>query len=199
MLQGFSGTAAQALSAARSDNRELFIHEILGYQGNPERRSEMLFLVKFEDSTSDWLTFTAIEPTIQFDDFCRSYDPSLTMLLTSLENLKALHAEIKRTKIKPTLTDTSVYVNVRTLHYDRYDNMDTLPNHLCTNYFLPATYGRINARANTIALTIPLLNYSVTVTPYYIHYHGHKSSLKPADVLITEDNIKMFDIKSLVK
>jgi hypothetical protein len=66
----FYGTEEQALDTALRDDDQFFVTSILNYRGNPEKRSEMQFLVLYQDDSTHWVNYSSdISSTEIFEIF----------------------------------------------------------------------------------------------------------------------------------
>ena len=191
----FVGSSEDALAAARYDNSHYVVKCIKGYRGNPEIRSEMLFLVEYEDSDTHWLTFKEIQDTIQFEEFCRlSKLPIMRTLLISAEQAKKDQSSISKVEISATLPNTHFYCNIRTLHYYKYDQLTMLPNHHTSEYYVAAEYGNRSRNKLSIQVRIPLFHKRFEVSNYYVVMHGSKTSMNSDETLITQELIQQYHI-----
>jgi hypothetical protein len=69
-LKLFFGSAEEAFRLAQLDADQHVIQAILAYDGNPEKRRDMRFLVHFADDSKHWLQWSKdISDTVQFEDF----------------------------------------------------------------------------------------------------------------------------------
>ena len=69
-LQLFIGSRESAIKLARLDDDQFIIDRILGYTGDPEKRSSMQFLVCYEDGEELFVKYSLdISSTKAFEDF----------------------------------------------------------------------------------------------------------------------------------
>ena len=108
-LKLFVGDQAQARDAAMRDQDQYSIDVVLNYQGNPLRRSETRYYVRFKDSDTRWLTYTRdLFETVQFNDFV-STRPELSILNLPAASVSKFITYVKRKcgfkgKLPPTYT-----------------------------------------------------------------------------------------------
>ena len=86
-LKLFAGDQVSAREAAMRDQDQYAVDTILTYQGNPLRRSETRYYVRFNDGDERWLPYTSdLYDTVQFGEFIllhRSCTFSLCLRLAS--------------------------------------------------------------------------------------------------------------------
>ena len=138
-VKPFFGSADEAYKAAMTDNDQYVIIEILNYKGDPERRSEMSFLVSFEDGDHVWIPFNQdLVTTEKFVVFCES-KPELKPLLYTLGEWKRLKAEINAGGIQGVEPGMTCFVNLRAWGWDYFEQIG-LPDTMERNYMVPCEY-----------------------------------------------------------
>ena len=80
-VKPFFGSKAEAYEAAKVDDDQHLIIDILDYRGEPEKRSTMFFLVEFEGNDTVWLGYNAdLAASKPFETYCLGL-PQLEPLL----------------------------------------------------------------------------------------------------------------------
>jgi hypothetical protein len=158
-LKRYLGDAAQAKEAANIDYDQHEVDRILGYRGNPTRRSEMQFELLFRAGDTLWKYYCKdIYETLYFEEFCMSR-PELRRLLTSESVSKAKASAINKAPIISIHTGDSAFMNLRFYGYDKYSTFG-LPEHERLIYLVPITFGRHTANGKCITVHDEVLNYS---------------------------------------
>jgi hypothetical protein len=82
-IKPFFGPREDAMKAALVDNDQFVVKEFLEYKGDPERRTSMEFLVKFEDDDEVWIPWNRdVIQSQQFESFCRSQSQLVPLVYT---------------------------------------------------------------------------------------------------------------------
>lgn len=194
----FIGTDEEALEAARYDESQYVIKQILGYKGTPEKRNEMMFLVIYDDGDQLWTDFKNISDTLQFEYYINTInrDNIMKYLLSPATAMTMEYATFRKQPINISLTGTSFYLNIKYINPIQYDELLELPNHFCCNYYVQAVWGQVNKKRTDIRLRIPNMNNkSMLVTNIYVQVHGNKTELQPNDVLLSANDIIKYKIK----
>ncbi len=90
----FSGSNDEALKIARLDDDQYVIDCIAGYSGDPEKRSTLQFLVRYEDGDELFVKYSPdITMTKAFEEFCK-VRRHLSILLFPLEEVRSLKHNI---------------------------------------------------------------------------------------------------------
>ena len=98
-LKRYVGSHAQAKEAANAECDQYDVDCILGYRGDPSRRSDMEFELLFRAGDTLWKRYCKdIYVSVYFEEFCRAR-PKLRRLLTSESDSKAQTALINKTPI----------------------------------------------------------------------------------------------------
>jgi hypothetical protein len=73
-LKPFVGSLKEAFEAAKSDDDQYVIRKIIDYRGEPKTRSEMEFLVHFEDNDTVWLKYNQdLASSAPFQDYISTH------------------------------------------------------------------------------------------------------------------------------
>ena len=85
-LKPFIGSLKDAFDAAKSDDDQYVIVEIIDYRGDPDNRSNMEFLIHFEDDEIVWLRYNAdLSSSTPFQVYISSHRELEPLTLTAAE------------------------------------------------------------------------------------------------------------------
>jgi RNase H-like domain found in reverse transcriptase/Integrase zinc binding domain len=138
-LSVFNGTREEAIQASRLDNQQYEITRILGYRGNPEKRTTMEFLILFADGSEVWRVYDKdIDATQSYELFCNQ-NHELRYLLRNADQMRSTRKYLVSHPffIAPSST---CYVNLRSWGQLWYDSLN-LPNQYTSRYVVLAIYG----------------------------------------------------------
>jgi hypothetical protein len=153
----FVGSLEIATDLASRDDSQVVVRSIDGWRGNPATRSNCMFLLRFEDDTLVWKSYSKdLEQTIVFEQYCKT-KPMLKPLLDSA--FKQNQEVIRVNKTTPPLASVgmNVFLDLRylishTLYQFRLLN---LPDKYSTTYYLRTTVTKTTLKS--IELFCPLL------------------------------------------
>ena len=148
----FYGTYEQALDTALRDDDQFFVTEILNYRGNPEKRSEMEFLVLYQDESTHWIKYSSdISSTEIFETYCSTY-PELNIVLQHSSKQKSFIRTLNAKHFPLHIQHTSAYMNLRAYGSAWYDSqrLQNLP------YLVPCQLRKIIN--NKLQIEIPLFS-----------------------------------------
>ena len=150
-LDRFYGTFDEAFDLAMTDTDQFVVTRILGYCGDPMRKTSCEFMLEYEDGDIRWRTFSAKDlfNTPFYNEFCSSRPECLPLRYTmnELKTLKKNH----NTSILKVTTGTKMFVDIR--YFDQLwfaEIDDTSPTHFQDVYVIPFTVVSI-ARDNKSA------------------------------------------------
>lgn len=83
----FAGTEEQAQELAKIDDYEFAIRCIKNHKGNVSTRTQMQFLVEYEDGEEKWMDYMVVQPTQAFEAYVQQYTWGRRLML-STEALK---------------------------------------------------------------------------------------------------------------
>ena len=171
-LKLFFGTYDDAFRMAQLDADQHLVRRLLGYQGNPEKRRDMQFLVEFADDSVHWLPWSRdISDTIQFEEFCRAHAP-LSILLLSAAKAAAHVSALARSEITLVSPGDSVLVDIRAFGSNWYAQLD-LPGLHTTTYLLEMVYGPwVTPRHRQISVHSPLWDERYNVDNDFVTRYG---------------------------
>ena len=202
VLKIFVGSHESAYKMAQLDNDQYEINIILGYSGDPNKRSMMDFYVKFVDGTKQWLPYSEdLSSTQQFEAFCQC-SSELQQLLITATAAKSEQSRCRKTDIHFVQPGDIVYVNIRSWGSEWYKNLD-LPDKFTTSYVTKCEYGEFCGSKSRPKLKIkaifPDLQETFEVDNVFVHLYGRQALLEPSQVLLTPAMIaeyKLYDSKS---
>ena len=89
-LQVFRGTADEAAQLAELDDDQHAVDHIVGYSGDPEKRTTLQFYVLFKDGDKLWLDYSPdLSMTAAFEAYCSGI-PCLRIVLLKHDMVKSL-------------------------------------------------------------------------------------------------------------
>jgi phospholipid-translocating ATPase len=149
LLKRFYGTEAEAKEAANIDQDQYEVECIIGYRGEPEKRSTMQFGLLFKAGDTVWKYYCKdISDTQYFETFCEAR-PELKRLLTTEAIAKAKTSAINKIPISDSLANASSFMNLRIYGYEKYSKLG-LEDHDCRIYLVAITFGSVNAKKTRI-------------------------------------------------
>jgi len=140
-LSLFHGSYEDALAAARLDYKHYVVVSILGYRGDPTRRTTMKFLVLFDDGEQHWRSYDKdLDETSAYETFCTQRH-ELKYLLRPQAAMASTRRYLRHHPlvIPPGAT---CYVDLRSWGYEWYDSdAFELPDKHTHKYVVLGTYG----------------------------------------------------------
>ena len=135
----FYGSREAAYELAMIDGDQHLVDRVLGWRGDPEKRTTMEFDVLFADGDRVVLTWTPdIHSTRQLEEYCVS-QPLLYPLRFAAADLPKQMAMLRAMPIEAVKPGQDFYLDIRfysTLWYDKLG----LPDSMCTQYVVQARY-----------------------------------------------------------
>jgi hypothetical protein len=109
----FYGTEEQAIDTALRDDDQYFVHSIINYRGDPLKRSQMEFLVQYQDDSTHWLPYSLdISTTEAFETYCVLYN-ELQILLQPASQQSSYLRTLNTKHFSPDIQHTNAYLNMR--------------------------------------------------------------------------------------
>ncbi len=141
---------------AMSDDDQYKIRRILDYQGDPDKRSSMRFLVEFEDLDLVWVNYNPdLTSTVQFERFVHD-QPQLLPLRENLEQWTKSRKEINAQPIQGVSPGDRCYVDLRAWGSDFFNTL-SLPRVPNSRYVVECRYTRwTTSKRKKIDLECPL-------------------------------------------
>lgn len=176
-VQLFHGSREDAIKMAKADADQMTVAVITGYQGDPLRRSTLVFETVFEDGEILWLPWSSdITASIQFEDFCRTHQQLNCLLFSAKEAQRQLTAMNKATitLVKP---GDSAWVDLRSFGEEWYIGLD-IPDKYHTVYLVGARYKSwVNKSRTQINAEFPIFDEAFAVDHYFVFSFGSLMSL----------------------
>jgi hypothetical protein len=148
VLKIFHGTRDAAYELALRDQDQHVIQAIIGYKGDPMKRTSMSFLVRFADNDEVWLPWSRdLFDSIPYESFCRSRPP-LFPLIFSEAFAQAEIQKIKRANIVAVQPGDSVYVDLRCYGAPFYDSLGLPDAHTTRTYVVVYEYTKWSVRTH---------------------------------------------------
>jgi hypothetical protein len=188
------------------DQDQFTLECILTYQGNPLRRSETRYYVRFQDGDTVWLPYHRdLYETVQFADFIASR-PELYILslptsavakfITYVKSLSisSLHLPDStarrptRAWMDPLLIGSTVYVDLRFWSDDGHNWYFelNLPHALTAIYVVPITYTAWGSQQRTVFFECPLFDYSDSFNAYQVFAYGSQSRFNSSTMILVD-------------
>jgi hypothetical protein len=161
-LKRFYGTTLEAKSAANIDQDQYEVERIVGYRGDPTKRSTMQFGLLFKAGDIIWKFYCKdITDTQYFETFCEAR-PELKRLLTTEAISKAKLTAINQTPISDSLVNSNSFMNLRIYGYKKYSEFN-LDESDCRTYLTPIVFGSVNKKKTTIQVKVKRNKHSFLV------------------------------------
>jgi hypothetical protein len=192
-LKRYLGDEKQAKEAANIDYDQYEVDRILGYRGDPSRRSSMEFEILFRAGDTVWKSYCKdVYDTLFFEEFCNSR-VELRRLLTTESVSRETMAAINKTPITEFKSGDAGYMNLRFYGYEKYSHFG-LPDSDRLEYFVPISFGAYTSRGRCIWIYDEVLEHRfqakhVTV----IDYCSYSEVLESKGMfLITKDLLEKY-------
>ena len=138
-LKLYYGRRQDAFELVMIDGDQHLVDSVLGWRGNPDKRTTMEFDVKFADGDIVPLPWTPdLHSTQQFEVFC-DQDPQLFPLRYSAKEAHQRIMEMSRLPITLVRPDDESYLDLRYFSTLWYDQLE-LPESMARRYILRARY-----------------------------------------------------------
>ena len=188
-LKLFVGTREEAYKAALLDADQFVIRRIHYWRGNPEKRSEMFFLVEFDDGDKVLLPYSKdLSSSAQFEEFIFAEPPLFPLRINAADAPKRITA-MRREPIRNIALHDVIYVDLRYWGYEWFDTLD-LPNAYVTTYVVACEYvaWHTHRRYRYVKVRCPLFDevLSDLWDYYYVYIYGSISALNDTHTLVDE-------------
>jgi hypothetical protein len=192
-VQLFHGSREDAVKMAKVDADQMTIAVVTGYQGDPGRRSTLVFETVFEDGDILWLPWNSdIVASVQFEDFCRAWQQLNCLLFSAKEAQRQLNAMNKRAieLVKP--GDTA-WVDLRSFGEEWYIGLD-IPDKYHTVYLVRVHYKSWANKSRTqINAEFPIFDELFAVDHYFVFSFGSLMSLPTySHQVVDKDFVKRY-------
>ena len=186
-LKLFNGTDDEAYESALLNADQHVVDKVLYYRGDPSKRSEMFFMVRFADAEEVLLPWSQdLVGAEQFQQFIFA-TPELFPLRY---NAHAVGSQVTMMRRQP-LTGISIgdefYVDLRFWGHGFYDNLP-LPNLYVTRHVVLARYSRLRRKdGGNVQVYVPVFKEYLRDWDYYdVYCFGGQPRLTPEMTLVTE-------------
>lgn len=192
----FTGTEQEASKISQMDDDSYVLMEVLFHRGNPEMRTSLEFLVRFEDDDIPfWRPYDAdLGSTEQLLKYCLS-KPELSLLNRTAEEAKNFLVAINREKIVEVECGDEVYLDIRQWDYKtnlRLFNNLNLEYKDSKTYVVKAKYRRLSANGRKINLYVPIFNESYDRDHKFVYLYGRVKVLDDKMILVDENFIEKY-------
>lgn len=186
-LKPFFGSPAEAYKAAMVDDDQYLIKHILGYTGDPERRSSMSFLVLFEDGDQINVPYNQdLVNSLPFQRYCESL-PQLSSLLHTVEQWKRIKSDTNSRGIQRIIPGQLCYVDLRAWGWDYFSSIG-LPDVNATVYVVTCRYVKwTNSTRKKIDLICKLFNQRFEWSATDVDAYGRHHELRNDMILVDGD------------
>jgi hypothetical protein len=205
-LKLFVGDATTATDTAMRDQDQYVIDAILTYQGNPLRRSETRYYVRFKDGDARWLPYTKdLYETLPFSEFVARHSElyvlnlptsSVSKFITYVKTqpISELHLpdpsgrRPTRSWMDPIAPGVTAYVDLRYWSDDGHNWYFELglPSALTHIYVVPITYESWGPRNRSIKFDCPLFDYADSFNSYQVFAYGSYTIFKPSRMILVD-------------
>ncbi len=194
-LKIFHGTMEEAKKLALLDSDQHSVDCIVGYSGEPEKRSTLQFHVLFKDGDKVWLDYSPdLHSTSAFEEYCSGI-PCLRIVLLKHDTVKSLRSQVLKSQIDTSLKGSEMYLNLRIWGAGWYNDLK-LPNGFEVDYVCQAkiTDIRIKGKKHEFIIKVFVFNAVFAVDNWFIHQHAAQKVIKGTDVLVTAQLCLKFGI-----
>ena len=163
----FYGTEEQAIDTALRDDDQYFVDAIINYRGDPLKRSQMEFLIRYQDDSTHWLPYSLdISTTEAFENYCVQYN-ELQILLQPASLQSTYLRTVNAKHFSPAIQHTKAYLNMRSYKVWYDQNIKESITHLVPCKILSIV-------KKEIWLEVPLFNdgkFSFTYSDYFFYVY----------------------------
>jgi hypothetical protein len=194
-LKLFAGTDEEARNAALLDSDQYVIDKVLAYRGDPMKRSEMEFEVRFQDGDIVWKSYDKdIFETQQLHDYCKRVKQLYPLLFNDDQAKKMINA-MKRRAIDIAEPGMKVLVDLRQWGDEVWFQREevALPDKEHISYVVPCEYIGWRASRNGtsnhkfIIVKCDLFDEILTDWDYYdVYCYGTVTELSEGMQLVDE-------------
>ena len=189
-LRIFVGDEDAAYKAALSDFNQYVVVSILGYSGDPQKRSKMDFIVQYASGHELFLPFCKdIDELIVFESFIRNL-PELFLLLHPASEVPKLVSSINKAPITGYDLNQAVYVNLRVFGSAWYNTL-LLPDKFKIRYIFHGVIDSFNPSRTKAFIKFHQMKRKYEFYP--LEFRSYISStLSPKDNLIDDKTMKKY-------
>jgi hypothetical protein len=180
-LKPFMGSTMDAYNAAKADDDQYVILEILDYRGEPEKRSDMEFLIVFEGNEKIWLRYNAdLVSSAPFQHYCRLH-AELEPITMTLREWKVRSVSYNNQGIVGVTPGQMCYVNLKSWGWGYFQSLQ-LP--IGKIYVVECNYTKWTRGKKKIDLYCPLFNQHFEWNGTAVRLYGMISALSSNMVVV---------------
>lgn len=177
-LKPFRGDKDTAIALAHADRDQYLISAILGYRGDPLRRTSMEFYVRFADGEELWIPWSNdLFDSAPYEDYCRLHR-ELIPLVYRLPQASAWIRRIKNANITAVSPGKLAYVDLRAFGAEWFEAL-ALPELHLRIYFVQCEYREWIKPQKKIRLRCVMLNRDIIVDNMFVTMYGSIESINP--------------------
>ena len=184
----YPGDREQAYKMAMRDHDQHEIDTILYYTGDRERRSTMLFTVRFKDGDIRELPYSQdLFDSIAYEEFCSS-KPYLHHLIYTTDGAAKYISEKRKQSITTVQPGDEVYVDIRVFGDDWYDALQ-LPDSPTVTYVMQfmLTHWYHKTSKKLISVKNPMTKATYRFDNYHVKCFVHRDFDPTTMVLVDSD------------
>jgi hypothetical protein len=192
-LKPFFGSETDAFQSALLDNDQYAIDIVRAYRGDPQKRSQCVFLVRFMDGDEVWLPWSMdLTSTAQFEDFCKAR-PELYSLLYTLNELRKIIKDINKTVITEVNPGDTAYLNLRYYGSEWFYSL-LLPDPDFKAYVVEIKYLKWFQKTTrtSIVMRCDLFNEDAPVNHFTVRSYGMHTGRPPDSILVDSSFIAKY-------
>lgn len=191
-LKPFRGDLDTATALAHADRDQYIVSAILGYRGEPLRRTSMEFYVRFADGEEIWIPWSNdIFDARPYEDFCRSHS-ELTPVLYRLSQANLWIRRTRAANIISVSPGKSVYIDLRAFGAEWYGAL-ALPELHLRSYVVQCEYQEWIKPHKRIRLRCVILNRDLIVDNLFVTMYGSVDSLEAVRFQINPYGVTVID------
>ena len=185
----FDSSRESPFKVAQLDNDEFLVISILAHKGDPMKRSQMKFLVHFEDDDEPiWINYSKdLSINTTFINYCQSIPCLKHLNLNAKEAEKSLN-KITKTPIDPTLLNKTIYLDLR-IYSDSWFESRNLPESFTKKYVVEAKYTKLNKKDNIIDIHVPIFPDTIKFNNLIIQWYGLDFDFDKKNMILIDENL----------
>jgi hypothetical protein len=187
-IKMFIGSATEAYEAAKTDDDQFSIKCVVDYKGDPERRTQMKFLVEFEDGDKLWINYKVdIATTVQFETFCNQH-AELEPLRMSVKSWRQKRMQYNSQPVVGVEPGMTCYANLKAWGSEYYWSLRVTPGIV---YVVECHYTKWTTdQRMKIDLTCPVFGREFDWHPVDVRLYGILFSLEVGMVLVDKETLR---------
>jgi hypothetical protein len=182
----------QAREAAELDSNQLLIDKIIDIKGDPNKRSDLSFQVRFVNSTTNWIPFSQdIFTTIHYENFIKERMIKHTYLQHLVYTTKEWKDKMKELNAKPIEhlpKNTTTFTYLSSYDYNWYHQLN-LPYTDTKQYMVKLTcQGHDNKALTKVKLYCPIFKEYYSASQEYLLLYTVRN-INDEDHILIDNNI----------